>query len=161
MTEVRVTERSNEDRGEARNGRCDVDMDVAMDMATTTPSVTVDTAGSIISESMVGNKNRKQRQSNETPANASAPSDWRSRIERTMPQQAKKRMKLHRTVGRLANLLEARAAREEAQWLGTMMWMQEREQKWDACHENDKLWGAGIMNLIAKTMNGVAPGQAV
>jgi len=39
--------------------------------------------------------------------------------------------------------------------------MQEREQKWDARHEDDKLWGAGITNMIAKVMKGVAPGQGV
>jgi hypothetical protein len=40
-------------------------------------------------------------------------------------------------------------------------WMKEREQKWDACHEDDKLWGAGISNMIAKVMKGVAPGHEV
>jgi hypothetical protein len=38
-------------------------------------------------------------------------------------------------------------------------WRQEREQKWDARHEDDKLWGAGITNMIAKIMTGVASGQ--
>jgi len=38
-------------------------------------------------------------------------------------------------------------------------WMQEREQKWDARHEDDKVWGAGITIMIAKVMQGVAPGQ--
>ena len=37
--------------------------------------------------------------------------------------------------------------------------MQEREQKWDALHEDDKLLGAGIRNMIAKTMKGVGQGQ--
>jgi len=62
-------------------------------------------------------------------------------------------------VGHLANLVEARAACEEAQRLAMLTWMQEREQKWDAHCEDDKVWGAGIMNMIAKTMNGVAQGQ--
>jgi len=39
--------------------------------------------------------------------------------------------------------------------------MQEREQKWDACHEDDMLWGAAITHMIAKVMIGVAPGQEV
>jgi len=39
------------------------------------------------------------------------------------------------------------------------MWMQEKEQKWDAWHENDKLWGAGITTMIAQVIKGVAPGQ--
>jgi len=34
--------------------------------------------------------------------------------------------------------------------------MQQREQKWDACYEDDKVWGAGITNIIAKTTKGVA-----
>ena len=55
--------------------------------------------------------------------------------------------------------MEARAAREEAQQLSMMTWMQEREQKWDARYENDKVWGAGIKNMIAKTVKGVAQGQ--
>ena len=37
--------------------------------------------------------------------------------------------------------------------------MQEREQKWDTRHEDDNLWGAGITNMIAKVVKGVAPGQ--
>jgi hypothetical protein len=50
-------------------------------------------------------------------------------MEKTMRQQAHELPQLHQTIGHLANLLEAQAAREEAQWLGMMMWMQEREQK--------------------------------
>lgn len=55
--------------------------------------------------------------------------------------------------------MKARAAREQAQWQGMMTWMPEREQKWDACPEDDKLWGAGNTSMIAKTMNGVEQGQ--
>jgi hypothetical protein len=40
-----------------------------------------------------------------------------------------------------------------------MMWMEEREQMWDARYEDDQVWGAGITNKIAKTMKGVAQGQ--
>jgi hypothetical protein len=54
--------------------------------------------------------------------------------------------------------LEAQTAHEEAQWLGLMTWMQEKERKWDASHEGDKLWGAGITNIIVKFMKGVEPG---
>jgi len=39
--------------------------------------------------------------------------------------------------------------------------MQEREQKCDAHHEDKKLWGAVITNMITKVMKGVAPGQGV
>ena len=37
--------------------------------------------------------------------------------------------------------------------------MQAREQKWDAHHEDVKMWGAGITNMIAKVMKGVGPGH--
>jgi len=30
---------------------------------------------------------------------------------------------------------------------------------WDARHEDEKLWGAGIMNIIAKTMKALGQGQ--
>ena len=68
-------------------------------------------------------------------------------------------MQLHRPVGHLANLVEAHAALDEALRLGMMTWMQERERKWDGRYEDDKVWAAGITNLITKTMKGVAQGQ--
>jgi len=40
-----------------------------------------------------------------------------------------------------------------------MTWMQERKQTWDARYEDDMVWGAGITNMIAKTMKGVEHGQ--
>jgi len=39
--------------------------------------------------------------------------------------------------------------------------MQEGEQKWDTRHEGNKLWEAGITNMIAKAMTEVAPSQEV
>jgi len=67
-------------------------------------------------------------------------------------------MQLHRTVGHLANLVEARATGAVAPRLAMMMWMQEREQKWDAHYEDNKVWGAGITDIIVKTITGVAQG---
>jgi hypothetical protein len=37
--------------------------------------------------------------------------------------------------------------------------MHEREQKRDACYQNDKVWVAGVTNMIAKTMKRAAEGQ--
>jgi len=37
--------------------------------------------------------------------------------------------------------------------------MQEREQIWDSRYEDDKLWGAGITNMITNTMKGLAQCQ--
>jgi outer membrane biosynthesis protein TonB len=42
-----------------------------------------------------------------------------------------------------------------------MTWMQEREQKWDSRHEDDKLYVVVITNTIAKVMKRVAPGKEV
>jgi outer membrane biosynthesis protein TonB len=53
----------------------------------------------------------------------------------------------------------SQAAREQVQRLAMMMWMQQREQKWDVRYKEDKVWGAGIMNMIAKTMKAVAQRQ--
>jgi hypothetical protein len=158
MTEFRGSERSDLDAGEAGDGRSDAPMDMAMEMATAATSIAAETAGVTIFEPMERNENGKRRRRSEAPA---TPSDRRSRMERTMRQQAQELTQLHRAIGHLTNLVQAQAAREEAQWLGMRTWMQEREQKWDARHEDDKLWGPGITNMIAKVMKGVAPGQEV
>ena len=76
-------------------------------------------------------------------------------MARILHQQAQELMQLHQTVGSQANLTESRAAREQTQWLGIMTWMEERECNRDACHEDDKLWVVGIMNMIAKVMKWV------
>jgi len=156
MTEFTVSGKSDLDTGEAGNGRSNAPMDVAMEMAMAATATAAETAGATIFEPMETNENRKQRNRSEDRA---APSDWRSRMERTIRQQAQQLTQLHQTVGHLANLVEAQAAREVAEWLAMMTWIQEREQKWDARHEDDKLWGEGITNMIAKTMKGVAQGQ--
>jgi len=158
LTEVRESERSGLDTEEAAEWIRDAPRDMAMEMATAVTSIAAETAGATVIEPMETNENGKRRRRSEAPA---APSDWRSCMERMIPQQAQELTLLNRTVGHLANLLKARSAREEAQWLRMMMWMQEREQKWDARHEDDKLWVVGITNMIAKVMKGVAPGQEV
>jgi hypothetical protein len=131
-------------------------MDVAMEMATATTAIGAETVGATILEQMERNENGKWRRRSKAPA---APRELRSRMERMIRQQAQDLMQLHRTFGHLANMVRARAARKEAQQLAMMTWMQEREQKWDARYEDDKVWGAGITNMIAKTMNGVPQGQ--
>ena len=147
MTEARESERSGLDIEEVADGRCDAPMDMAMEMATAVTSIAAETAGPTIFEPMERNENRKRRR--------------RSRMQRTIRQQAQELMQLDRTVGHLGILWEVRAAHDEAQWHGMMALMQDREQKWDAHHEDDNLWGAGITNMIAKVMKGVAPGQEV
>jgi len=151
-----VSERSNLDMGEAGGRRNDTPMDVVMGMAT---AETLTATGATIFEPLERNENGKHSRMSEAPATALAPRDWRQRIERATQQPVQELTQLHQTVRHLTNLLQAQAAREEAQWLGMRTWMQEREQKWDARHKDDKLWGAGITNMIGKGMKGVAPGQ--
>jgi len=156
MSEARVSERRDLDTGEMGEIRSDAPMDVAMEMTTVaTPTAT----GATIFEPMETNENGKRRSRSEALATALAASNWRSRMQRKMRQQAQELTQLHRTVGHLRNLVQARAAHEEAQWSGMRRWMQEREKKWYARHEDDQTWGAGITNMIAKVMKGVAPGQ--
>jgi hypothetical protein len=157
MNELRVSRRSELDAEGAENGRSSAPMDVAMEMATVT-AIAADTAGAAIFQPMESNVNGTQRRRCEAPA---APSDWRSHMEWTIRQQAQELTQRHRTVGHLANLMDTRAAREEAQRLAMLTGVQEREQKWDARDEDDKVSGAGIKNMIAKTMNGVGQGQEV
>jgi hypothetical protein len=110
MTEFRVSGRSDLDAGEAGKGRSDAPMDVAMEMATAATPIALEDAGSPIFESLDRNTNGIRRRRTEAPV---APSHWRSRMERTIRQQAQELMQPHGTVGHLANLVEARAAREE------------------------------------------------
>jgi hypothetical protein len=92
MTEFRVSGRSDLDAGEAENGRSDAPMDVAMEMATAATSIAAETAGATIFEPMERNENGKRRSRSKAPA---APSDWRSRMERTIRQQAQELTQLH------------------------------------------------------------------
>jgi len=92
MTEFRVSGRSDLDAGEAENGRSDAPMDVAMEMATEATSIAAETAGATIFEPMERNGNGKWRRRSEAPV---APSDWRSRMESTIRQQAQELTQLH------------------------------------------------------------------
>jgi len=156
MTEFRVSGRSDLEAGKAGNGRSDALMNVAMQMATEATSIAAETVGATIFEPMQRNENGKRSRRSDLPP---APSERRSRLKRTIEQQAQELTQLHRTVGHLASLVEVRAAREEAQRLAMMTWMQERDQTCEAYYEYDKVWGARITNMIAKTMKGVAQGQ--
>jgi len=112
-----VNERSEQDTGEAGDGRSDAPMDLAMEMATAgTPPATV-TAARTTFELMVRNENGKRGMKSDAPD----PCDWRSSIARTMQQQVQESTQLHRTVGHVTNLLKAQVACEEALWLGMSM----------------------------------------
>jgi len=85
MSEARVSERSDMDMGEAGDRKSDVPMDMAMEMTT---AATPTAIGATIFEPMERNEHGKQSRKSEALVTTLAPSDWRSRMERIMRQQA-------------------------------------------------------------------------
>jgi hypothetical protein len=98
MTEARESGRSDLDRGEAGDGRSDTPMDVAMEMAMAATPVAAEIAGTTIVEPMPRNENGKRRRRSGAVVTAVAPSDWRSRMKRTMQQQTQELTQLHWTI---------------------------------------------------------------
>jgi hypothetical protein len=79
------------------------------------------------------NKNGKILR-NETLEPVSVESDWRSRIEQTVRQQALEVTQLHQTIDRMARMLEAHTVWEEVQWCRVNESLEDRETKLDDCH---------------------------
>jgi hypothetical protein len=75
MTEVRVSERSDLDTGEAADGRSNVPMDVVMDMATGLTPIAAETVGATTLQQMERKENGKRRRWSEAPATAWALGD--------------------------------------------------------------------------------------
>ena len=98
-------------------------MDMAMQMATTATCCAAETPGVTIFELMERNWNGKRCWRSQAPV---ASSDSSSRVKSKIRQQAAQLTLLQRRVGHLGNRLEARVAREEAQWKGLVTSMQER-----------------------------------
>jgi len=159
MTEVRGRERSDLDTGEAGDGRSDAPMDEAMETATTVTPMAAATTGVTIVEPMDRNENGKRRRRSEAPATALAPGDWRSRMERAAQQQVRKVGQLHRTIAKMANMLDTQTAFQKAQWPGIKTWLEKREEKWDAYHQDDILWGRGITDMVTKVVTATEGGQ--
>jgi hypothetical protein len=105
-TEVRVSETSDTDMGEAGDGTSDTSMAMVMAMVTAVTPISADTASTATLEPMERNENGKQMRS-EAPAADLGPGDWRSRIDRTAQQQAQVLAQLHRTIAKMASILEA------------------------------------------------------
>ena len=93
-------------------------MDVAMEMATMLTPIAAETTGATIFEPMERNENGKRRRRSKAPATALAPGDWRSPMERAPQQQAREIAQLHRTIAKMANMLETQTALQEVQWRG-------------------------------------------
>jgi len=116
-TEVRA--RGDMDTGEAGDGTRDAPTAMAV-----TPTA-ADTASTATLEPMERNENGKRRRRSENGkrrrrseavASAVGPGDWRSRMERTAQQQARELAQLHRTIAKMANMLETQTAMQKAQW---------------------------------------------
>jgi len=114
LTEAIVSGRGILDPGEAGDGRSDGPLDEAMEMATAATPIAGESTGTTLLVPMERNEIGKWR----TRTEALAPINSRSRMEMTMGQQAQELMQLHSSIRRLANLLEAQVAPEEAHWRG-------------------------------------------
>jgi hypothetical protein len=119
-------------QGEDMNVEAAAGVDVANgtsgDVSITCVASTITIANA--AEPLECNENGK-RLSGESPEASKPPGEWRSRMERTVRQQAQELAQLHRTTRQITNLLEAHAACEEVQWSGVKAWIDEREGKWE------------------------------
>jgi hypothetical protein len=111
MTKDTVSERSGRGTGGAADRRSDAPMDMATEKATAGTAIASETAGEDKLEPMERNEHGMQRRRSEVWANAWALGDWRSRMERPAQQQARELAQLHRTIAKMANMLET-------QWRG-------------------------------------------
>jgi hypothetical protein len=60
-------------------------------------------------------------------------------MEYSVRQQAREATQLHQTIDRMVRMLEAHAAREEAEWIGFKEWLEDKEMKWDRRHKEDRV----------------------
>jgi hypothetical protein len=118
MTEVRGSERRGLDTRGAADGRSDAPMDMVMEMATVVTSIADETAGEDTLEPMEKNENGKRRRRNEILAATWGLGDWRGLMERAAQQPARELAQLHRTVAKMASMLQAHTALQEAQSRG-------------------------------------------
>jgi len=144
MTEVRASEMSDLDMGEAGDGSSDAPMDVAMQMGTTVTPIAADTAGATMIEPMERNEHGKRRRSCEAPPTTR---QLRSRMEGADQQKARKRAHLQRTIAKMATMRNAQTAYQEAQWRGMKTWLDERDEKWDKYHRDDGPCAKGVTNM--------------
>ena len=157
MTEVGTSDRSDQDMGEAGDVTGGASVMRATETAMTMTPIVANTASTATLEPTERNENGKRRRS-ETPAAAMSPGDWRSRMDRTVQQQACELAQLHRTVTMMATMLGTQTALQETQWRSMSTWLEEREEKWETRHQDDVLWSTGITNMVAKVMAGMKSG---
>ena len=136
------------------DGRSDTPMDMAMEMATAVAAIGAETAGEDTLEPMERHENGKRRRRSEVPATTWAFGDGRSGMERAAQQLTRKLAQLHRTIATMANMLETQTALQEMQWRGMKTWLEEKEEKRDAYHQDDILWGKGITDMVKRVVAG-------
>jgi len=80
-------------------------------------------------------------------------------MERAAQPQACKIARLHRTIAKMAIMLDAQTALQEAQWQGMKTWLENREEKWNTYHQDDVLWGRGITDMVTMVVTATEGGQ--
>jgi len=105
-------------------------------------------------------KKNGNRLRNKTLEPVSTPGDWRSWMERTVRPQAGEVTQVPQTIARMARMLEAHVAREQAQCLGMKALQEDRETKWDGRHKDNVLWGMGIVDMIVEVLAKARPREA-
>ena len=73
-------------------------------------------------------------------------------MERATQQKARELSKLHRTIAKMANMFDTQTALQEAQWRGMITWLEEKEEKRDAYHQDDVLWLKGITDMVKRVV---------
>jgi len=80
-------------------------------------------------------------------------------MERAAQQHALEVVQLHRTIAKMANMLYAQTALQEAHWRGMKAGLEQREVKWDVYHQDDVQWGRGITDMVTKVVTATEEGQ--
>ena len=152
MTEVSGSERNGLDTGKVAERTSNAPMDMVMEMATAVTFIAAKTAGKVTLEPMERNENGNRRTRSQVLVTAWAAEDWKSSMERVAQQEAHELAQLHQKIAKIGNKLETLNAQQEVQWRGMKVWLEEKEKKWDAYHQNNLLWGEGIMGMVARAV---------
>ena len=80
-------------------------------------------------------------------------------MERAAQQPARELAQLHRTIAKMANILETQTTLHEAQWRGMKTWLEDKEEKRDVYHQDDVLWGKGITDMVKRVVATTERGQ--
>jgi len=59
---------------------------------------------------------------------------------------------LHKTIYKMARILEEHAAWEAVQLCGMKEWLEDTETRWDDRHRDNVLWGTGIVEMTVNVL---------